>query len=365
MAKVRIALLTVLVSIGVALTYYYFEYVVRHSINYVWYSVLNTNSNRILVVPACIVLAFVFFAAQHYIDPRSEEHEEKGLGSSPKATLKNFFIVIILGFFSLIAGASLGPEAILVPASMIIGGYIGLKFTRKKDNLSKTLGVIAFVALFTAFFNSAIFGILGLLLITKQEKIKLKIDLIILALLSCLFTLFTLSIVNSSPYVKLPKHSWHISFITILAVVILAVAGYLLGYALKYLNKLFNMASGLMKREDWWVKALVASVVLSALYLLGGHLVEFTGNESIVPMLNESASLGFVGLAWIAVIKVIAIGWSKFSGYRGGLIFPSIFVASVFVAIVQSVVKDVSFIYGIIAVVAGLIIANQKLKVLF
>ena len=87
--------------------------------------------------------------------------------------------------------------------------------------------------------------------------------------------------------------------------------------------------------EQWWLRGLVAASGLSALYLLGGPLVEFTGNKSIVPMLNQAASLGAIGLIWLVVIKTATISWSKAMGYRGGLIFPTVFIASTLVAIAQ------------------------------
>jgi H+/Cl- antiporter ClcA len=82
-------------------------------------------------------------------------------------------------------------------------------------------------------------------------------------------------------------------------------------------------------------------------------------------MLKQSTTLGIIGLAGILIIKILVIGWSKAMGYRGGLIFPSIFVASVLVAIVQLYTKDVGFVVGLIVVMGGAVTANTKLKILF
>src|SRR5690606_24780546 len=127
--KQRLLLLisTVTTAVAVAVTYHYFESAVHYSTNLVWNTWLKTGANRIIVVPLCLGLSLVFFGVQHFLDRKSEKQVSDGLGEAPDATLLNFAKVISIGFFSLLAGASLGPEAILVPACLVIGAYIGKK----------------------------------------------------------------------------------------------------------------------------------------------------------------------------------------------------------------------------------------------
>ena len=81
-------------------------------------------------------------------------------------------------------------------------------------------------------------------------------------------------------------------------------------------------------------------------------------------MFNQAASLGFVGLFWVLFVKLAAISWSKTMGYRGGMIFPTIFVASVLVALSEIVFHDVNLIYGLLAVLVGAFTADKKVKIL-
>lgn len=365
MKKLQLLLATIIVSIGVAITYHYFEAAVHHSITYIWDTVLNTQTHRWLVVPTCFVITLLFFGVQHWLDPASEKQQSEGLGEMPKPTLTNFAKVLFIGFLSLVAGASLGPEAILVPASMVVGGYIGTKLFKKDGQMVKLLAMVGFIALFAAFFNSFIAGMLGLLLVTKQVKLKLNPGLIILAALASVATVLMLKVLDSSAYVEMPHYTWHTSPKTMLTLAVLILAGGLVTGAIKGLRLTIEKLEVVIKKYPWWVKGIVASLGLSALYLLGGSLVMFTGNESIVPMLEQAPSLGLVGLAWILAIKLAAISWSKTMGYRGGLIFPTVFVASVCVAFSQVIVHDVNFVYGLIAVMAGVLVVNGKLKVLF
>lgn len=365
MKKLYIFLSAILVALGVALTYYFFEYAVRESITYIWDTLLRTDSYRIVVIPVCIILSLVFFGLQHYFDPKSERHQSQGLGEAPAPTVVNFIKVIGIGFFSLVAGASLGPEAILVPASLLVGALIGKKLFKRDASTVNLLSMVGFVALFAAFFNSFLMGLLGLLIIKKEMKIKLDIVHILIAALASLVTVVALGLLSSPAYVATPAHTWSISLVGLVAVIGLFAAGYATTYALHGTHKLGMKVYNMLAKRNWWMHALIAASGLSALYLLGGTLVQFTGNDSIIPMLQQSASLGLIGLAWILLIKLLAIGWSKAFNYRGGLIFPSIFVASILVAIAQLYTQDFGFMIGLVAVIAGLFVADMKVKILF
>lgn len=365
MKKFYIFCSTVLVAIAVALTYYYFEYAIHHSITYIWDTTLKTDTHRVLVIPVCIVISLIFFGIQHYLDPQSEEQESHGLGEAPGPTITNFAKVLFIGFFSLVAGASLGPEAILVPASLIIGGYAGVKLFKQDKEIVKLLSMVGFVALFAAFFNSFIAGMLGLILITKQLKIKLDSDLLIIAAIASLVTVGALKVLGGSAYTKLPETAWHISVSGIIAMILLVAAGYIYTNLLGATDKALTSVHQRLEGKNWWTRALAAAGGLSILYLLGGTLVEFTGNESIQPMLKQSASLGAIGLFWILLVKIAAISWSKRLGYRGGLVFPSVFVAAVLVAIIQLFIKDIGFTIGLVAAMVGILAAEAKVKVLF
>ncbi len=63
-------------------------------------------------------------------------------------------------------------------------------------------------------------------------------------------------------------------------------------------------------------------------------------------------------------MKLVAIAWSRSMGYRGGLIFPMIFVASALVLILIQIFPQVNFGVGLIAALVGIFAAEKKAKVL-
>lgn len=354
----------ILVGIFVALTYYLFENLVHHAIDIVWYDWFNTDENRLLVVPLAGVFGLTFFGLQHFLDPKSEGKDEAGLGDMPKPTLANFSKVLLIGFFSLLAGAALGPEAILVPASMIAGGLVAKRFTVGQKANTKLLAAAGIMALFTAFFNSFFVGVLSLLLAVKETKIKASSFTGLVAVLASGASFLTLKAVAGEAYVETPKYSWALSLDTVLLCGLLAVAGYLTILLMSTIHDKFETTRKVANQTPWWQHGLIASSVLAGLYLLGGNLVEFTGNLSIVPMFEAAAGLGLAGLIWLLVVKVGLISWSKVIGYRGGMIFPTIFLAAVLVAIAQLYVPELNLIYGIISVLVGAFAANRKSHIL-
>lgn len=364
MKYVKHGLLAVLVGVGVALTYFFFERAVHHAINYIWEDLFDTNTNRLMVLPICLGLSIIYFGTQHFLDPKAEKAEQHGLGSMPQLTVHTYIKVLAIGFLSLVAGASLGPEAILVPACIVLGGYVGKTFLGDKKSKIIEFGILGFVALFVAFFNSFVIGMLSLLLVKKQFKVQLHINLVALSLIAAASAAITLRLLSDVSYFNLPPMSWHINIATIMMVSLVGLAGYLGTYILKFGHDFAKKISDGLSGDEWWLHASVAAAGLIALYLLGGNLVQFTGNESIAPMFHQAPELGIIGLIWIFIIKIAAMSWSKAFGYRGGLIFPTVFAASILAAIASQMVSDVNVVYVFIAAMIGFFIADSKAHIL-
>ncbi len=356
MERLRLLILSAAAGAGAALTYYYFEYAVKHSVDYIWDGLLHTEEHRWVVVPLCLALGLVYFGTQHLWDRKAEKRESEGLGDIPKPTVINFTKVI--------AGASLGPEAVLVPACFILGTYLGATLAPGDKKTMQALGLAGFIGLFAAFFHSFYVGLIALVLVRRQFKLSITPAMLFIAILASGSSALTLDALNGSAYVGLPSYSWDLNVRTIVLLLLLAVAGYCAIHLLGRLHALGEKAVHLVKGRPWWTHGLLAAGGLSILYLLGGSLVQFTGNESIVPMFHRAADLGLWGLLWLLTVKLGAIAWSKASGYRGGMIFPTIFVASVIIAVAQLYVYELNLIYGLIAVLIGAFIADSKVKIL-
>jgi H+/Cl- antiporter ClcA len=361
MQRVKLLLTTALVGAITALVYYLFERLVDIGIDKIWIGIFNTNNSRLSALLLTISFGLVYFSFQHVLDPKSENKKEEALGIVPKITVKNLGIILFLGFLSLFAGASLGPEAILIPASLLVGGIVGKKIYKSDKKNAKLFGAAGLVALFTAFFNSIAIGILSIYILLKKVKIKFSFSLLMIAIVASVSCMGVLKILESDAYLKLPHHDWHISWQMFFVFILLFVCGYFLVYAMSNLDKLILSLKSIIASKSWLIKAIVAAVVLGILYYIGGPLVEFTGNKSIKPMFEQSKDLGLASLLFIAFVKILSIAWCKAMGYRGGLIFATAFVAATFIAIIN-LYTNTNLLVGLIVVFVGILFADRKYK---
>lgn len=350
-----------IVGVAVATLYYVFETALHESINVLWYEWFNTGTVRGLVFPLAITLSFIYFGLADLSGSKSFS-SEVGLGHMPKPSLQNLVLVLLVGYFSLLAGAVLGPEAILVPASMIVGALAGRLYSN--HTASEALIAAAIIALFAAFFKSVIVGFISVLLVTQQTKSRINLKLILIAIIASASSYLTLRLLSGRAYVQFPKISYAVNGKTLLFCLTLVFAGYILIRLMKLCLSLLLKVFETFKLHAWWARAVMGSLVITLLYLLGGNLVEFTGNLSIIPLFNQAKTLGYVGILWIVFIKTLLISWSKAAGYIGGMIFPTIFLASALVALVVLMYPGFNLLYGLLAVLVGAFTANRKTRVL-
>jgi H+/Cl- antiporter ClcA len=366
-AKLKILLSCFIIGIAVALTYYAFEFAVHHSINYLWNDLFDSETKRYMVMPAVIIFGLIFFILKHKLLPKESEKSSHGLGEgSVDLSLRNFFIILIVGFFSLIAGASLGPEAILVPACLVAGGLIGKKFISSEKESGKIVSAAAIIALFASFFHSFIVGLLCIFLVKKVAGAKITPALVIIGIIASGAATVTLNFIEpeSANYFRLPGNSLELKLEDSILAVLLVIGGFISTMALRQIYNALDKVKQSLVGESVVKVALIASTGLGFIYLLGGPLVQFTGNESIKPLLEQAPALGIAGLIWIWITKLLAIGWSKSLGYQGGLIFPMIFVGSTLVAIALQYSPSANFIVLLIATVIGILVADKKAKIL-
>lgn len=364
MSRLTIAYVIIITAIAVALTYVLFEAVVAHAIELVWKEWLDTDTYRLLIVPIVFGMTYIFFWLQHRFDRTAESKSEHGLGEMEQPTIGHFGRTLLIGFFSLLAGASLGPEAILVPASMILGSLLGNAFFPGDKRLTTLIAGAAIIALFTAFFHSFAVGLLSVFLVTKQAKLRLSPSLVGVSVIAAGTAYATLSVFPSRPFFKFPELSWSMTLTTLVWLVVLVGIGYGMVWLMQYVYQAFQRLHGYSWMKVWWKHATIAAAGLVIVYLLGGPLVQFTGNESIVPVLQQSTTLGIWGLVTILFIKIAAMSWSKAIGYRGGMIFPTILLVAIVYAAIHLYFPELNFIYALVATLVGAFIANRKSGIL-
>ncbi|TET53262.1 MAG: hypothetical protein E3J54_04615 [Actinobacteria bacterium] len=367
MDKLKLLFLTGIVGIFTALTYFVFEFAVHNSIDLIWKILLNTERYRWRVFPLCISLTIVFFGFRHLLDKSTDRQESRSLGDgTSEISIKSFTKVLFIGFWSLVAGASLGPEGTLVPASVILGMYLSTKVLPDQKETMDAMKGAGLAALFTAFFHSFIIGFLSLFLMSlRSDKTKINLQMIWIAIVASGTSIITLYVIGpSNQFFNWPAYSLTFRLMDLAIAALLILVGYLITWSIYYSHNIAVYFRSFLLKYPWWVIAVSASLGLSILYFAGGPLIEFTGNKSIQPLFLQASTLGISGLLWILLLKILAIGWSKALWYRGGIIFPTFFVASVILAGIGQFYSEINFVLGIIAIMTGTLIADRRAKVI-
>jgi H+/Cl- antiporter ClcA len=350
---VKLLFAALLVGVAVSLVYLGFEAAVSQAIEFVWETVFHTSTYRLLVIPLTIGLGLIYFAIKRFIDTKFPANKQP--------LVLQFVFVLIIGFFSLFAGASLGPEAILVPSALLLGAITAELLAMKKQ--TNVLGIAGFTTLFVAFFGSLLGGLLGLYLALKNKPQKLTVIEYVSVALSVLAAFVLLQLLSNKGSFAYPADThyftWQTLFMTIALFVLGIGAHFLLSKAIFIVDKVHAALP-----KHWIVKGLIASAGLAIIFFVGGPLIEFTGNESIVPVIKQAGALGLLGLLGIFILKLVAIAWSKGMGYKGGLIFPMIFVSSTVVAAALLYFHEFSIVVGIFGFLAGAFFADRKVHIM-
>ena len=324
----KLALVSILIGIVDAFFYLTVEFVDKSGTNYLWNELLNTDTNRILVVPVAIILSIAFSAIILIFKQKRIQEAETDLidvKNIKPTSVKNILIIFIIGCTGLLAGASLGPEGVLVAITAGVGIWFAQK--AKKMEATKLLVISSVGALLVGFFGSLLPILIPILILYKQEK-KIIPTHTIPPILAGLGTYITLILIKgeNTGFGSIPTGSSY-NIQDIIGAFILGVLGAIIALLIK---KLISNFSKITKKIDanthWIISAIIFGSVIGILYFLGGQSIQFSGAEGTNMLLENGPYSSFI-LIGIIITKLLATAWSLPAGYRGGLVFPTIFIA--------------------------------------
>jgi H+/Cl- antiporter ClcA len=325
------------IAVGVAdgLIFIGFEWLVNHGDQWIWNDVFHTDTSRWRVIPLALVLSLAFslvlraLRAPRWLPPQLDLLDAVGPGDGkapppPPPTLKKIAVILIIGAASLLAGAALGPEAPLTATAIALGTWAAARGSFGEASSPLALGSLG--ALLTAFFGSLVPLVIPLLVVYQRTK-RVPLVAVLVTVLAGVSSWLTCLAVqgNDSGYGGIPSLGTH--FLDYVAAVVLGAVAAGAAALLRELIRLLSVVTHKLElRTPWWLAAALFGAVLGGLYLLGGQTVQFSGSAGTKMLVSGFGGYGPWALAGIAVIKLGATSWSTSAGYRGGLVFPSIFV---------------------------------------
>ncbi|MFE0702990.1 ion channel protein [Streptomyces sp. NPDC058872] len=104
----------------------------------------------------------------------------------------------------------------------------------------------------------------------------------------------------------------------------------------------------------------VGGLLLGLLGALGGPLTLFKGLDEVKELSASIGSWSSGDLAKMAVVKLFALLVAASCGFRGGRIFPAVFIGAAFGALVQALVPEVHPTVAVSAGVLGVLLATTR-----
>jgi H+/Cl- antiporter ClcA len=307
-----------------------FEWVVKHGTDWIWNDLVDSDDERWRVIPLAIVLSVAFSLVlrfvgearwvQPHLDPLGAA---EGSEDAPAPTLQALAAILAVGIASLLAGAALGPEAPLVAFAAGLGAWIA---SRAAPGPAGQLFVLASAgALLVAFFGSLVSLAIPLALLIQRTK-RLPVPAVIAVVVAGLAAWGMLWLIhgNDQGFGAIPEATVHLR--DYLAAFLLGLIAVGIGLLLRhFVVRLAEVTVRVDRGAAWWLVAAVFGAGLGVLYLIGGETVQFSGGEGSAMLIARADEYGAWALAGIALVKLLATGWSLACGYRGGLVFPSVF----------------------------------------
>ncbi|MFV6032377.1 ion channel protein [Streptomyces sp. NPDC056264] len=144
----------------------------------------------------------------------------------------------------------------------------------------------------------------------------------------------------------------------LLAALVIASAAAVFGLAACYLFPHVHAAFGRLRHPMLMLP--LGGLVLGLLGAVGGQLTLFKGLDEVKELSSSVGSWSSGELAKMAVIKLLALLVAASCGFRGGRIFPAVFIGAAFGLLAQALVPEVHPAVAVSAAVLGVLLATTR-----
>lgn len=277
-------------------------------------------------------------------DPATE-----GLFGEPMA-ITGVLGLVTAALVSLSIGTSLGPEAPLLGATSAVLAWVAHRRGLPQEGLV-SLGIAGLLgAMFGAPVGAA-FAFIELVPLAGKALYERLVPLFIASSAGAL----TIVSLAGRPRFLAPfpaaREFMAIDIVTAAVIGIIgAAAGLVVGMGLRVLHPL-------AVRIPTVARMTIGGIALAAAASIAGEIVLFSGQREIEVLVGGFA--GYTGgeLVWIAVLKLLSLVVAVVVGFRGGRIFPAVFVGVAIGAVVHFFIPDIPFALAAGAATVGIVLA--------
>ncbi|MGA5217971.1 ion channel protein [Streptomyces cinereoruber] len=261
--------------------------------------------------------------------------------------------LLLAGTLALAGGVSLGPENPIIASNIALAYWAGRR-------LAPAVPGIAWVSLATAATIGALFGTPVAAALVISEALAghpgpgSLWDRLFAPLLAAGTGAMTTQLLAEPTFAlglpPLTDPGWE----DLLAALVIASAAALFGLAACYLFPYVHAVSRRLRHPMLMLP--LGGLVLGLLGALGGHLTLFKGLEEIKELTANIGGWSSGELAKLAVVKLVAAS----CGFRGGRIFPAVFIGAAFGLLAQALVPEVHPAVAVSSAVLGVLLATTR-----
>ncbi|MEU6259292.1 ion channel protein [Streptomyces sp. NPDC047043] len=273
----------------------------------------------------------------------------------PSAVLPGLLLATAL---MLAGGPSLGPENPIIAVNVGLAFWLGRRLSpRLPGGLWPALAEAATIG---ALFGTPVAAALVISEALAGRQLQGKLwDNVFGPLMAAAAGAITTTLVAHPTFdLDLPAFGRHPSGGDLLAALVIAPLAAVLGMCAVYA---FPYVHGVFRRLGHPMVALPAGgLVLGLLGILGGHLTLFKGLDEVAELARDPDGRSAGAFVGMAVVKLAALLVAASCGFRGGRIFPAVFVGAAFGLGAHALVSGVQPALGVAAGVLGMLLAVTR-----
>jgi H+/Cl- antiporter ClcA len=258
--------------------------------------------------------------------------------------------LLIAALITLSIGVSMGPEAPLLGASGAALAFVASRRNAPAQGLIG-LGVAGMLgAMFGAPIGAA-FAFMELVPASGKQLYEKLFPLLVAATSGAL----TLTLIATRPRLSapLPPLRDFLVIDVVSAFVIGAIAcaiGVGFGYALRWMHPIVHRVPVIHRLA-------IAGAALAGIVVVAGEVVMFSGQREMTTLLLESGDMSDGRVLLVAGAKLLSLAIAVAVGFRGGRIFPAVFVGLALGVFIHAIIPGIPLTLAAGAAMVGILIA--------
>jgi H+/Cl- antiporter ClcA len=284
--------------------------------------------------------------------------EGHGIGVEPTPPIDAAGMALV-SLVSLTAGASLGPEAALIAIAIAVGTMLARRV--RKPELGRVFGMSGVGSVLSGLFGSPLAPAVAVLEVTHLTGRNLYVFLLPVLVASAV-GLLTFEAILAGPLLDIclpgyadvePAH-----VLEALAIGAIAAAVGLVTIAIfAAVRRLFRPLGNRV------LKATLGGLGIGLVALVAGEETLFSGEHELEVLLDDPEAYGFGALLLILGGKIVAFALSLECGFRGGRIFPVLFIGATVGFAATAVFESVPLAVSVACGMAGAAVAVMRVPI--